>query len=152
MLIVDSREKWTQTAAPNNIRSYFKKHDIQYIVRKLDCGDYMLSGGSVSVDRKQNLAELAKNLLNPKDKARFFAEVRRSKQQKIKLVILCEHGGKVKTLQDVMTWKNKYGKVQGKALANAIYKLSIAYGVDVVFCDKRSTGKKIIDILEGEKE
>ena len=64
MLIVDSREKWTQGNGDNHIRRAFDKAGIDYVVRKLDEGDYMMEGGTVTVDRKQNLDELSTNLLN----------------------------------------------------------------------------------------
>lgn len=32
-----------------------------------------------------------------------------------------------------------------------IYKVHIAYGVDFLFCDKRCTGRRIVEILGGTK-
>ena len=147
MLIVDSREKWTQSRAPSAIRSYFKRNNIEYVVRKLDCGDYMMSDGFVSVDRKKNIDELSKNLLNPNDKARFFKELRRAREHKIRLVILCEHGGSVKDLNDVLGWRSRYGRTTGRAVVNAIIRTQLSYNVNFMFCDKRSTAKRIMEIL-----
>ena len=59
MYIFDSRERKN-----DHIKAYFDRHGIAYRVEKLDVGDYMVDGGFVSVDRKQNLSELAKNLMN----------------------------------------------------------------------------------------
>lgn len=152
MLIVDSREKWTQNSAPSLIRSYLKRHNIPYVVRALDCGDYMMSDGDISVDRKKTLDELAKNLLNPHDKARFYRELRRAKEHGIRLIILCEHGAGVKSVSDVIRWRSRYGRVTGKALARAITKAELSYGIRFVFCDKRSTARLIISLLEGRDE
>jgi ERCC4-type nuclease len=145
MVIVDSREKrW------EHIKEWFEKNGIEYAVRKLDEGDYQIEGNlSVSVDRKRNLSELSKNLMNAKDHSRFWKEVRRARENKIHLVVLCEHGGKIKTIQDVAQWSDKYSGVSGRRLMDEIYRVHIAYGIDFLFCSKRQTAKKILDILTG---
>ena len=145
MVIVDSREKKNE-----HILKYFDKHGVEYEIHKLDCGDYMQPNGTISIDKKQDLAELAMNLLNPNDKARFWKEVRRARETGIKLVILCEHGGQIKTFSDVKKWRPRYGKATGKSLSDAIFRLYMAYGVPVMYCDKRSTAKRILEILGGD--
>ena len=142
-VIVDSREKrW------EHIKEWFEKNGIEYCVRKLDEGDYQIEGNPfVSVDRKRNLAELSKNLMNAKDHSRFWKEVRRAREKKIRLVVLCEHGGRIKSIQDVALWSDKYSGVSGKRLMDEIYRVHIAYGVEFLFCSKRQTAKKILDIL-----
>lgn len=149
MLVCDSREKWTQHEKPpeNSIGDWLLKHGVNYCVRKLDTGDYMLDGGHVTVDRKQTLDELAKNLTNPKDRARFLKEIRRAREQGLKLIILCECGGKVKRIQDIAGWKSKHSPVPGRVLMERIYQVHISYGVEFLFCDKRSTAKKILELL-----
>ena len=144
---VDSREK---PQAIRQITAYFDRHGIAWEQKKLDTGDYMLEGQpSLIIDRKQSLSELANNLLSP-DRARFYREIRRARDSGIRLIILCEHGPDVKTFADVKNWKPKFGKVSGKALADAIFRLEMAYGVPVLYCGKRSTGKRIIEILTKE--
>lgn len=141
MIIADSREQTN-----DHILAYFERHDIPYIVHKLDVGDYALEGNdTVRVERKKSLGEMAHNLFGT-DKARFYREIRRAREQGIKLIILCEHGG-IRNLADVSRWKPRYGRVTGKSLSDAIFRLEIAYGTIVLFCDKRSTGKRIIEIL-----
>ena len=141
-LIVDSREKkWEHVAA------YLDRNGIEYEVRALNVGDYMLDGGRVSVDRKRNLSELSRNLMNPSDHARFWREVRRAREHGIKLYILCEHGGKIKSIQDVAQWSDKYSGVSGRRLMDEIYRVHISYGINFIFCSKRSTGRRIIEIL-----
>jgi len=103
----------------------------------------------ITIDRKRNLGELLTNLCS-KDDSRFWREVRRSKEQKIKMIVLCEHGGKIKSIRDVASWKSKYSRVTGKQLMEEIYKVHIAYGVEFLFCDKRSTGKRILELLSHE--
>ena len=143
-VIIDSRERKF-----DHIKAYFDKHGIDYEIRKLDVGDYQIDGKpQISVDRKRNLQELSKNLMNAKDHSRFWKEVRRAREQRIKLYVVVEHGGQIKSIEDVSKWSDKYSGVSGRALANEIYRVHIAYGVEFIFCDKRSTPKKIIEILQ----
>ena len=144
--IFDTREKRNE-----HIKAYFDKHKIEYEIRKLDVGDYQIEGKpQISVDRKRSLGELSHNLMNSKDHSRFWKEVRRAREQKIKLFVLVEHGGQIKSIEDVAKWTDKYSGVSGRSLSNEIYRVHIAYGVEFLFCDKRCTAKKIIDILEAE--
>ena len=84
------------------------------------------------------------------DKSRFMKEVRRCYEKRIKLYVLIEHGGQIKSLADVPKWVPKYGTVSSREIAERLYRLHISYGVDFVFCDKRSTGKKIVEILNSK--
>lgn len=148
-IIVDSREKWTQpNSTDTHIKDYFDRHGIEYIIRKLDIGDYMIKGQSnIVVDRKQSLGECAINLMNRKDSSRFWREVRRAHDEGIQLVILCEHGGQIKTINDVPKWRSKYSPVTGRRLIDEMIRLEYSYGVVWQFCYKQSTGKRIIEIL-----
>ena len=144
-IIVDTREK---SGAIQRILRTFDRAGIEYCRRALKTGDYMLEDfPGVVIDRKQNLEELSKNLTNSKDRSRFWREVRRAYNNNIKLVVLCEHGGQIKCVEDVRKWRDKYSGVPGRILAEKMQQLQMAYGVDFVFCDKRVTGKKIIEIL-----
>lgn len=146
MYLVDSREKRN-----DHVLRYFDKHAIEYEIRRIDTGDYMdTKNPQIRVERKQSLLELSHNLLSA-DRARFFREIRRARDSGIQLIILCEHGPDVKTFADVKNWKPKYGKVTGKALADAIFRLELSYGVPVYYCGKRSTGKRIVEILSQEE-
>lgn len=151
MLIVDSREKWTQSGnTDQHLKAYFRRHGIEYRVEALDVGDYMLEGGKISVDRKQNLDELAKNLTNKADHARFMREVRRAYAARITLIVLIEHRG-IKGTNDVLRWRSKHSPVTGTALVREMFRIQMAYGVKFLFCDKLSTGRMIMEILQGGK-
>lgn len=143
MILVDSREKkW------GHIGQYFRDHGIPYRVEKLDIADYALEGrDGLVIDRKQNLDELCSNLCT-KDSGRFWREMRRSRDSKVKMIVLIEHGGQIKSIQDVRSWKSRYSRVTGRRLAEEIYRAHIAYGVEFLFCDKRSTGRRIVELLE----
>ena len=146
MYIFDTREQKNA-----HVKAYFNRHNIPYIEKKLETGDYMKIDGNISVDRKRTLDELSTNLTNPQDKKRFMREVKRAREAGIQLVVLCEHGGKIKTLANVAQWKSEYSPVNGRALLDRMYKLSVSYGVRFEFCQKRSTGKRIVEILEGRE-
>ena len=142
-MIVDTREKKN-----SHILKYFVVHDVDYEERKLDVADYQIEGKTdIAVDRKQNLDELARNLMNRADHSRFWKEVRRAKEQGIRMIILCEHGGHIKSIPDVAGWHSKYSPVSGRVLMEEIYRVHISYGVDFIFCSKRSTGKRILELL-----
>ena len=143
MIICDTREQKNE-----HILKYFERHGIPYRVDTVDTADYMMEDGqwSIRVERKQNLSELAHNLLS-KDKGRFYREIRRAHEMGIKLYVVCEHGHGIESIEDVAKWINPYGKVTGKTLREAIYRCAIGYGCEFIFCNKRQTGKIISDIL-----
>lgn len=148
---VDSREKWTHpNSTDTHIKDYLERNGIPYEVRKLDVGDYTYDSAKITVDRKSGIGEVATNLTNRSDSARFWREVRRAYQQGIHLVVLVESGPSVLTINDVPKWKSKYSKVTGRTIQIEMIRLEHAYGVRWVFCSKRSTAKRIIEILDGK--
>lgn len=141
MVLCDTREKKN-----DHVLAYFERHGIPYSVQTVHTGDYMDSAKmDTTVDRKQNLEELSGNLCTKN--SRFWREVRRSKEEGLKMAVLCEHGGKIRSIKDVAGWRSRYSRVSGKSLMEEIYRVHIAYGVDFFFCDKRSTGRRILEIL-----
>ena len=141
MILCDTREQKNA-----HVLAYFDRHGIPYSVQTIRTGDYMDSKKmDVTVDRKRNLEELSGNLCTKNN--RFWREVRRSKEEGLKMVVLCEHGGKIRSIKDVANWKSRYSRVSGKRLMEEIYRVHIAYDVDFLFCDKRSTGRRILEIL-----
>ena len=142
MIICDTREKKNQ-----HVLRYLDANEIPYRIEKLDVGDYMDDvNPRLTIDRKQNLDELCGNLCSP-DKGRFWREVRRAKANHIKMIVLVEHGGMIKRMGDVPKWRSRYTTVTGNRLYAEMCRCHIAYGVEFWFCDKRSTGKRIAQIL-----
>ena len=158
---IDSREK---AKAIQKIIEEFDRQGIKHPVSKLMVGDYMnYDNPRVIVDRKQNLTEVCSNVCQDHD--RFRRELVLAKENGIQLIILCEHGKDIKSLEDVIFWKNprseKRKKIDGKwqtvhtnaMKGDVLYKilttLEEKYGVQFEFCDKDETGKKIVEILEG---
>lgn len=163
---VDTREhakEWER------IKGQFDALGVQYFRSKMYVGDYQsLDNPRLVIDRKKDLQEIVGNVCQQHE--RFKAELLRAKEQGIKLVILCEHGADIKSLEDVFFWQNprkyqiRWKTVNGKRVkdvisakavdGNQLYKslctIRDRYNVDFVFCRKEETGQKIIDILGGQ--
>ena len=161
---IDSREK---AKAIQKIIAEFDRQGIKHPVSKLMVGDYMnYDNPRVIVDRKQNLTEVCSNVCQDHD--RFRRELVLAKENGIQLIILCEHGKDIKSLEDVIFWKNprsekrkkidgKWQTVQTNAMkGDVLYKilttLEEKYGVRFEFCDKDETGKRIVELLEIEDD
>lgn len=142
MIICDTRERKNQ-----HILDYFDRHNIEYEIRKLDTADYWNDENpNVLIDRKQNLNEVAQNLCSV-DSSRFWREIRRSYSEKKKMIILVEHGSNIKSLADVSSWQSKYSRISGSRLQQEMYRIGISYNITWEFCSKRSTGKRIMELL-----
>lgn len=147
-IIVDSREK---AKAIQKIIKTFEANNINYLVSKLPVGDYMsLDNSRLVIDRKQNLSELCCNVCQQHE--RFEAELERANKYGIKLIILCEHGGAIRSLEDVISWTNPRLKVSplamsGERLYKVLSTMSKRYNVEFLFCTKSNTGKEILRIL-----
>lgn len=148
----------------------------------------------VSVDTKKDLQEVVGNIMGSKKKSngnktsthdRFRDECILAQQIGTKLYILVEHGGNIKSLEDVCNWKNPRqflyerkirkefgipkgadfqtevaelkshgakivrGPTTGEELYKAMVTMSEKYGVEWVFCEKKDTGKRIVELLGG---
>ncbi len=142
-IICDTREQKNA-----HVLQYFREKGIPYIEKCLETGDYMvLERMDITVDRKQNLHELLTNLCSS-DRSRFWKEIRRSYRDKVKFYILCEHGEGYRTIRDVARYKDDFSKVSGRKLMEKMYAAQVAYNIEFVFCNKKDTGRKIVEILE----
>ena len=150
---IDTREK---ARAIKKVLAEFETQNIMYVSSKLYVGDYMsFDNPKVIVDRKQNLLEVASNLIQQHD--RFISEIKRANSVGIKLIFLVEHGSGIKRLEDVRNWKNPRLKeskfaVSGERLYKMISVLCAHHKVEFVFCDKKDTGRRIIELLECNDE
>lgn len=146
---IDSREK---PRAIQGILKEFETQGIIYFVSKLYVGDYMsLDNPRVIIDRKQNLSELCQNICQ--DRKRFLEQLIQARRLGIKLLILCEHGEGVGSMQDVARWVNPRQKkhplaMSGVRLHRVLTALAESYGVEYHFCEKENTGKTIIKLLQ----
>ena len=155
-LIIDSREK---PKAIQNILRTFDAEGVQWEKSKLLFGDYMdFSRPQIVVDRKQNIAELAKNCTV--DHERFKRELERAKKAGSRLIILVEQNrykdrGKwihVEDITDLMLWSSPHTTIRGERVFRILSSWCAKYPIEVRFCDKRQTGKEILRIIYGKEE
>ena len=160
---VDTREHKSEW---DRIQKQLDDLGVKYFRSKLFCGDYQsLDNARLVIDRKKDLQELCGNVCQQHE--RFKAEIIRAMQNGIKVVILCEHGPDIKSLEDVYFWQNPRKQrivwktvngqrvktvvsekaVDGNQLYKSLCTIRDRYNVDFVFCAKEETGKKIVEIL-----
>ena len=149
---VDTREK---PRAIVRILAEFDRQGVEYVRRALNFADYadpVRLPGTV-IDRKQNLGEVASNVTT--DRKRFVREIERCNRAGCHLVVLVEHGNRIRKTEDVIGWRNPRLKespyaVSGERLYKIMKAMENYYGIEWRFCNKQSTGKKILEILGGE--
>ena len=150
-VIIDSREK---PKAIGKILEYFDRNGIEYEVSKLLFGDYMAwNRPQIVVDRKQNIAELAKNCTSEHE--RFRREMEKAKKAGATLVILVEQNRfkdrdkwvEVKRIEDLLTWSSPHTMIRGERVYRILASWTVKFPIRVEFCDKRQTGRRIAEIL-----
>lgn len=157
---VDSREK---RHIIERILNGFDRRGVQFYISKLYKGDYMnIDNPRLVVDRKQNLAEVAYNFTDARKttrgySSRFENEMAEAKKLGIKIVFLVEHGGQIRSIEDVPKWVNPRLQESPMAISGErIYRKMLAfqnyYGVEFQFCSKAQTADRIIEILQGGEE
>lgn len=154
LLLIDTREK------PKAIQGIINTVDearIPHESTKLLFGDYMdYNRPSIVIDRKQNIAELAKNCTWEHD--RFRAELERAKAANARLIILVEQNRykdrdkwiHVESIEDIMLWTNPHTTIRGEKVFRVLRAWMSKYDIDVQFCDKRQTGRRILEIIYGQ--
>ena len=150
-LLIDSREK---PKATKNIVKYFDEIGLIHESTKLLFGDYMdFNKPEIVIDRKQNIAELAKNCTSEHE--RFRRELERVKKAGARLVVLVEQNRykdrdewvEVRNISDLMCWSSPHTVVTGEKVYRVLASWCVKYPISVEFCDKRSTGRIIAETL-----
>ena len=150
-IIVDTREK---PHAIQSILNYFEANGYEYEKKKLDYGDYMNpERPEIVIDRKQTIAELAKNCTF--ESGRFRREIDRAKNDGAHIIILVEQNRymdrgewiRVDKLVDIYLWTSPYTQVRGEKVYRILSDWVRKLPISVVFCDKRSTGRIITELL-----
>ena len=154
LIEIDSREK---PKAIKSIIETFEHNDIKYVTNKLLFGDYRdYNKPGIVIDRKHNIAELAMNCTREHD--RFRRELERARDANAQLIILVEQNRytasgdriKVEKIADLVRWSNQYTMIRGEKVFRVLAGWMREFNLDVEFCDKRQTGKKIIELIYGE--
>lgn len=153
-LLIDSREK------PKAIRSivkYFDSIGLVHETSKLFIGDYQdFNRPQTIVDRKQNIAELAKNCTA--DHERFRRELERAQKANTTLVVLVEQNRykdgdrwiHCENVEDLMLWESPHTTIRGEKVYRVLRSWMAKYPLRVEFCDKRNTGRRIYEIIYEE--
>ena len=150
-LLIDSREK---PKAIRPIVKYFDSIGLVHETSKLFIGDYQdFNRPQIIVDRKQNIAELAKNCTA--DHERFRRELERAQKANTTLVVLVEQNRYkdrdkwiyVESIEDLMLWESPHTTIRGEKVYRVLRSWMAKYPLRVEFCDKRSTGRRIYEII-----
>ena len=154
LMLIDSREK------PKAIRSivkYFDSIGLVHETSKLFIGDYQdFNRPGIIVDRKQNIAELAKNCTSEHE--RFRRELQRAQKANSTLVILVEQNRykdrnewiHVADIEDLILWSSPHTQVIGEKVYRVLRSWMAKYPLRVEFCGKRNTGRRIYEIIYEE--
>lgn len=133
---------------------YWSENGIEVIRTKLLVGDYMLFGGTICVDTKMDVEEIAGNI-GGSNHARFREECKLAKRIGATLIVLVENLNGFRSIQDVTAWVNPNlnkttRSIEGPRLAKAMNTMSERYGVQFTFCAPEDSGRMVIDLLNGE--
>jgi len=150
-LMVDTRE---HPKAIQTILRQLHSLDVETVSTKLLIGDYMdFQTPKVCVDRKRNIAELAKNCTA--DHERFRRELERAQKANTTLVVLVEQNRykdrdrwiHCESVEDLMLWESPHTTIRGEKVYRVLRSWMAKYPLRVEFCDKRSTGRRIYEII-----
>lgn len=149
---IDTREK---QRAIDKILKTFDSFGINYIQSKMYVGDYcLLENPLLIIDRKQNLSEIAGNATS--GHGRMKRELERLDKMGGQMIFLIEQKHYVdpkgthrtiNSLEDIMFWENPHGCVDGVQVYKILDAWQHKHNISYRFCDKRVTGKIIMEIL-----
>lgn len=143
LIVCDTREKGNK-----KILEYFDSVNQDYIISKLDSGDYMLyKNYKTIIDKKDGLLELAGNLCHTTEHERIKREILKAKELGCENFIFLIQQSKIKNSEDIKKWTSPYTKVKGTTLLNIMKTMKERYGVRFVICERKNMGKKIIELL-----
>ena len=151
VILEDTRQ---QAAKHENKHSYFASEGITIVRSKLPFGDYALWGGTISVDTKASVEEIAANIGGTAH-VRFREECKLAQQLGGQLVVLVENRNGFKCIDDVVGWINPNVRktarsIDGPRLAKAMHTMSERYGVRFEFCTPEESGRRVIELLEND--
>ena len=148
IIICDTREKGNK-----KILEYFDKVGQDYIISKLDAGDYALyKHFNTIIDKKDGLGELCINLCQTRNHRRINAELQRAKELGCNNFIFLIQDNKIKNVEDIKNWSSSHTKVKGETLLKIMTTMKNKYDIRFIICPRREMGKRIIELLKKERE
>lgn len=145
IIICDTREKGNK-----KILEYFDSVGQDYIISKLDAGDYMLyKDFSTIIDKKDGLLELSHNLCNTTEHERIKREIQRAKELGCQNFIFLIQDNKIKTTEDIKKWTSPHTKVKGETLLKIMNTMCKKYTIRFIIVPKKKMGEMIIKLLGG---
>ena len=143
LIVVDTREK-----GHKKILKYFDEIGQDYIISKLDAGDYMIfKQYNTIIDKKDGLLELSHNLCNSLEHERVKREIQRAKDLGCENFIFLIQENKIKSIEDIKKWSSPYTKVKGSVLLKIMNTMKKKYNVRFIIIPKKEIGRVIIDLL-----
>lgn len=150
LIVADTRQK-----QDNHITKYFDRHKIQWIRDNLPSADYMrilwkdgfYKDYSILIDTKKDLVELAHNLCNTQEHARVVREIEKAKELGCEKFYFLIADDKIKTLDDLKSWRSQYTKVKGETLLKVMTTFSKNHNVKFLIVPKKEMGAKVYSIL-----
>lgn len=147
IIICDTREKGNK-----KILEYFESVEQDYIISKLDAGDYALfKDFSTIIDKKDGLLELTHNLCNSLEHARLNREIQRAKDLGCTNFIFLIQDNKIKSTEDIKNWTSPHTKVKGSTLLKIMNTMRKKYDVRFIIVPKKKMGEMIIKLLTCQK-
>lgn len=148
LIIADTRERKNKS-----ILKYFDSVGQDYIISKLDAGDYMIyKDYTTIIDKKDGLLELAGNLCHTSEHERVKREIARARELGCVDFIFLIQDSKIKTIEDIKNWSSPHTKVRGSTLLKVMATMSKKYGVKFIIVPRAKMGEKILDLLGGKNE
>lgn len=147
IIICDTREKGNK-----KILQHFADVGQDYIISKLDAGDYMLyKDYTTIIDRKDGLLELAGNLCHTQEHERIKREIAKARELGCQNFIFLIQDNKIKSTEDIANWTSPHTKVKGETLLKIMKTMKDKYGVRFIIVPKKNMPEMIMKLL-GVKE
>ena len=147
VVVEDSRN---QIGKHKNINAYLESVGVRVLRSKMIVGDYTLPADQrICIDTKKDMVEVSQNIFH--DHARFRRECELAKDCGIHLVVLIEDNT-VATWDELLKWTNPQPNrsaltPNGERCYKVMKAMEYSYGVEFKFCNKKDTGKRILQIL-----
>jgi hypothetical protein len=143
IIICDTREKGNK-----KILEYFDSVEQDYIISKLDTGDYMLyKDYTTIIDKKDGLLELAGNLCHTQEHERIKREIAKARELGCINFIFLIQDNKIKSPEDIANWTSPHTKVKGETLLKIMRTMKEKYDVRFIIVPKKNMGEMIIKLL-----